>query len=281
MRSHAFFTNSVTANTTPPVDLLDIPSRTERPRSMRCQPRSGRVQPRSFQSRRDLPCSDAQRRARNHFLPCPRLLSPQSRQAPSSKRDHRSSTSRRDPRVRNQALGSRQPRLPTAPTRNLLELPAHELPSPHPLRSTTLQSSRARTSLRIQHPVAPSGSQPSRPLQRNQAASQDLSSTYQRSKPVNHHLPPRASTSFPRREGLFSVPVSRRLRPTLRSSTPFLFTAPISSPILLFLQPISTHRKAFPVGITTDVKLRARQSQLNFSTRNDRCLGRSQQGSDA
>jgi len=53
MRSLAFFTNSGTANTTPPVDLLDISSRTERPRSMPHQPRSGRVRPRSPQSRRD------------------------------------------------------------------------------------------------------------------------------------------------------------------------------------------------------------------------------------
>ena len=175
MRSHAFFTNSVTANTTPPVDLLDIPSRTERPRSMRCQPRSGRVQPRSFQSRRDLPCSDAQRRARNHFLPCPRLLSPQSRQAPSSKRDHRSSTSRRDPRVRNQALGSRQPRLPTAPTRNLLELPAHELPSPHCLALHHASVLGCTNEPSHSASCRPSASQSSPPLQRGQAARQDLS----------------------------------------------------------------------------------------------------------
>ena len=113
------------------------------------------------------PCADAQRRAWNHFFPRPRPLSLQARHTLSSKQDHRSSTFRRDRHGRNQAFGSLQPRLPPAPTRTCSSRQPTSYRLLIALRSTTLQSSAERTSLRIQPPIAPSASQPSPPLQRD------------------------------------------------------------------------------------------------------------------
>jgi hypothetical protein len=48
MRSQAYLINSPRTSATPPVDLLHIPWRPERSRCLRCQPGSGRVRPRPF-----------------------------------------------------------------------------------------------------------------------------------------------------------------------------------------------------------------------------------------
>ena len=187
------------------------------------------------------PCSDAQQRARYHFLTRPPLLPPQSRQPlPRSKTTKVRplvTTPRSEPRplARNNRgfhPHQRQPARAASPRATVF---------PSPCAPSRFSPRAHERTFRTPHPLAPSASQPSRPLQSNQAARQDLSSTYQPSKPVNHHLPLRPAESCHRREGLVSVPIPRRLPSTLRSDTSLLFVGPDLQPDLALL---STSRRA-------------------------------------
>jgi len=278
MRSQAFFTNSVTANATPPVDLLDIPSRTDRPRYLHCQAASSRVRPRSLQSR-----------------PGPAAQMPNGEHGTTSFPVHdfsRSSLDRRFPRskttegrplvatsARNQALGSPQPRLPPAPTRTC--------------------SSRQPTSYRRPIPCAPPrfcSRVPERAFAFSILSPRQLlshphrcSATGREPRPLEHLPTVQAGAPSLAVETVHELPSSRGpgQRPGLSMTSrhpagrhALAALTPISNPILLSFQPLSTHCTAFPVGITTDVKLRAHQTRLHSYSRSDRCLGRSQQGSD-
>lgn len=231
MRSKAYFTNLPCATTTPRVDQLAISSSRETT-AMHALPVSVQSGSTSVLSAPPTPpCSDAQRREQDHFLPRPRPSIQQSRLPlfPEARPPKLDLSSR--PQARNHALGSLRPRLPLSTSVNRLEPPADDLSALDLLAlhsASVLQSPNEPS-----HSTSswPSAAQPSLPASDSQAARRDPGrETSRLLRPLYHHFPPRPSMSSPRREGLVSVAVSRRPRSTLRTSTPSLFSRHRSSP---------------------------------------------------